>query len=287
MSRTKRWFFIYIPVSIAVLLLFLYTENNSIGTTAYKLSSSKLPSGFERYRIVHLSDLQSKEFGRDQRPLIRKVQKLKPDIIVVTGDLVDSTHYNADASYKMMKGVAEIAPVYFARGNHEYFAPDYPALEQKLREAGIHILQNVSVSLPLGDGRIELAGVDDPVFDQIEDGDVAKISKHLDQALGGLEGEEAEAYTVLLSHRPELFQVYADYEIDLSLAGHAHGGQFRIPFVGGVYSPEQGFWPDLSQGSHTLGDSTLIVSRGLGNSIIPQRLFNRPEIVVVDLIGEG
>lgn len=281
MSRAKRWLLIYIPAAVLLLILFLYGENNFIGVTTYKVSSDKLPNNIGTYRIVQLSDLQSKEFGRDQRPLVRKVHKLKPDIIVVTGDLVDSGHYDEEASYTMMKAVVEIAPVYFITGNHEYAAREYPFLEKRLIEAGIHVLRNEHTLIEAGDGLIRLIGVDDPIFNQKEDGDVAKIEAHLNEALDGI--GHPEAFTILLSHRPELFHVYADYGMDLSLSGHAHGGQFRIPFVGGVYSPEQGFWPKYSEGKHRLGSSELIVSRGLGNSVFPQRLFNRPEIVSIEL----
>lgn len=281
MSKTKRWFMIYIPAAILLLILFLYEENNWIGITAHKVSSEKLPAGFGTYRIVQLSDLQSKEFGRDQKPLLRKVQKLKPDLIVVTGDLVDSSHYDEKASLTMMQGALKIAPVYFIRGNHEYAASRYPSLEKKLIEAGVHVLRNEHTTIELGDGLIQLVGVDDPLYNRKRDGDAAKIEAHLSVALEGI--EHPEAYTILLSHRPELFRVYADYGMDLSLSGHAHGGQFRIPFVGGVFAPEQGFWPKYSEGRHQLGGSEMIISRGLGNSTFPQRLFNRPEIIVIEL----
>jgi predicted MPP superfamily phosphohydrolase len=182
----------------------------------------------------------------------------------------------------MMEGAAEIAPVYFVRGNHEYSTVGYPELEERMLGIdGVHILQNEHVILPVGDGVIRLVGVDDPIFNKERDGDVAKMNAHLEQALAGI--DHPEAYTILLTHRPELFQVYADYGMDLSLAGHAHGGQFRVPFVGGVFAPGQGFWPEYSEGRHQIGSSELIISRGLGNSTFPQRLFNRPEIVLIEL----
>ncbi|MEK3882990.1 metallophosphoesterase [Paenibacillus sp. PL2-23] len=282
MKRKKRRGWLYLIIVAAVMLVFLYAENNWIGVTTYKIASPKLPNGAEGYRIVQLSDLHSKEFGRDQRPLLRKVEKLAPDLIVVTGDLTDSSHFDAEASLGMMKGAAEIAPVYYVSGNHEFATMGYPELEERLRGIeGIHILQNEHVILPVGEGAIRLVGVDDPIFNRVEDSDVDKITAHLEEALAGI--EHSEAFTLLLSHRPELFQVYADYSMDLSLSGHAHGGQFRVPFVGGVYAPEQGFWPEYSEGLHQLGSSQLIISRGLGNSTFPQRIFNRPEIVLVEL----
>lgn len=284
MSRTKRWWLIYIPSFILAVYLFLHFENNAIGVTSYRVASEKLPQGFDSYRIVQLSDLQSKMFGRDQKPLVRKVEKLRPDLIVMTGDLVDANHYDAEASMAMMRGMVGIAPVYMIPGNHEFGAKEYPKLEEELRKIGVHVMRNEHEMIPLGDGMLRLVGVDDPIFNRKGDGDVEKLNMHLEEAMEAI--GYPGSYTVLLSHRAELFDVYADHGFDLSLAGHAHGGQFRIPFVGGVYSPEQGFWPKLSEGRHERNGSTLIISRGLGNSVMPQRLFNRPEIVSVDLVRD-
>lgn len=286
MSRTKRWLLIYLPAAIVLAILFVYAQNNTLVVSTHKVASDKLPSGYESYRIVQLSDLQSKEFGRDQRPLIRKVSKLSPDIIVVTGDLVDSHHYDGEASFQMMKGMTGIAPVYFARGNHEQGAKEYDGLEPRLLELGVHILDNQYEDIPLGNGFFRLIGVDDPVFNHKGDGNADKMRMHLDEALADAEDASAP-FTVLLSHRPELFPVYAEYGIDLSLTGHAHGGQFRIPFKGGVFAPGQGMWPEWSEGSYQMENSMMIVNRGLGNSRFPVRLFNQPEIVVVELKPSG
>jgi predicted MPP superfamily phosphohydrolase len=280
-SKRKRWFFIYLPGAILLLFLFLHQENNDIVVTTHKLASHELPQGLEGYRIVHLSDLQSKEFGKEQRPLLRKVKELKPDLILMTGDLVDSSHFDRKASMMLMDGLLDIAPLYFSVGNHEYAVPHYPEMEKEMIAKGVHVLRNALEYVPAGAGQIALIGVDDPIFNRVEDGDVAKINSHLDQALQEDDGEGH--YRILLSHRPELFDVYAERGFELSLAGHAHGGQIRIPFVGGMYSPGQGSWPKLAEGIHLQGGSALIVNRGLGNSIFPQRLFNRPEIVLIEL----
>lgn len=281
MTRSKRWLLIYIPVLAAALLLFMYSQNNWIGVTKHTLQSDKLPGGFDSYRIVQLSDLQSKRFGEDQRRLIRKVAALEPDLIVVTGDLTDRRIHDDKAALELMTEAVKLAPVYYVHGNHERDHRDLASLDEKLTEAGVHILRNEHETLPLGDGEIALLGVEDPLFNRVEDGDVDKMESHLRQALDGLDHQWH--YTILLSHRPELFEVYARYGIDLSLTGHAHGGQFRIPFVGGVYAPEQGFWPEYYEGYHEAGTSSMLISRGLGNSRFPLRLFNRPEIVLVEL----
>jgi len=284
MSRTKRWLLIYLPAAIVLCIYFLYAQNNSIVVTTYKVASAKLPDGFDSYRIVQLSDLQSKEFGKEQRPLIRKVDKLDPDVIVFTGDLVDQVHYDGEASLKLMEGLVKIAPVYFVRGNHEQASREYEELEERLLALGIHIMKNAHEDIPLGDGAIRLIGVDDPTYNRQGDGDADKMNAHLAEALADADG--SYPFTLLLSHRTELFPVYAENGIDLSLTGHAHGGQIRIPFKGGVFSPGQGMWPEWTEGMHEIGDSAMIVNRGLGNSSFPLRLFNQPEIVVVELTAE-
>lgn len=281
MSRTKRWLLIYLPAAIIALTAFLYYQNNAISITTIKLSSSKLPHNFEAYRIVQLSDLHNKLFGKEQRRIIRKINKLKPDLIVVTGDLIDSRRYDEEISLILMRGIVDIAPVYYVTGNHEQSSGRFGGLEKKLLDAGVHVLRNANDTIKLGDGVVRLVGVDDPIFNKTEDGDVDKINRHLQLAYEGL--DNPDAYTILLSHRPELFSIYEQHGIDLTLAGHAHGGQFIIPFVGGVIAPEQGFWPRYYAGKYESGQSVMIVNRGLGNSVIPQRLFNRPEIVLVEL----
>lgn len=284
MSRTKRWLLIYLPAAIVLFIYFLYAQNNSIVVSTYKVASDKLPGGFDSYRIVQLSDLQSKEFGKEQRPLIRKVKKLAPDIIVVTGDLVDRNHYDGEASFKMMEGMAKIAPVYFARGNHEQGAKAYPELEKRLLSIGVHIMKNAHEDIPVGDGAFRLVGVDDPTYNHKGDGDADKMKAYLAEAL---EAADGSLFTVLLSHRTELFPIYANNGIDLSLTGHAHGGQIRIPFKGGVFAPGQGMWPAWTEGLHELDGSRMIVNRGLGNSRFPLRLFNRPEVVLVELTAQA
>jgi predicted MPP superfamily phosphohydrolase len=281
MRMTKKRLFTIIPLAIIAVIVFLYFENNAIGITKYQLSSTKLPDGFDSYRIVHLTDLHSKSFGKDQSTITRKVKKLKPDLIVMTGDLVDSRRYNEEISLMLMRKMTEIAPVYYVTGNHEW-GSRFPSLAKGLRELGVHVMRNESELVKLGDGEIRIAGVDDPTFNHEGDGDVDKMNAHLGAAFKDVDRSK-DAFTILLSHRPELFAVYVQNQIDLTFSGHAHGGQVRLPFLGGLVAPGQGFLPKYDGGKYTEDSSTMIVSRGLGNSIIPQRLFNRPEVVLVEL----
>ncbi|MNZ38291.1 putative metallophosphoesterase [compost metagenome] len=278
--KKKRLLYI-IPLLLAAAIAFSYFENNAIGVTTFKVSSPKLPEGTGTYRIVQLSDVHSKWFGKNQQRLVRKVSRLKPDLIVVTGDLIDSRKYNNGASLVLMKQLVELVPVYYVTGNHEFGSNKFIGFKHALDDMGVHVLRNRSELLQLGDGAIRIAGVDDPVFNKEADGDVDKINQYLDAALQ--DAEDRDVYTILLSHRPELFEVYVQRQIDLTFSGHAHGGQVRLPFIGGLVAPGQGFLPQYDAGRYEAEDSTMIVSRGLGNSIIPQRLFNRPEVVLLEL----
>lgn len=282
MRVTKKRLFYIIPLLILIVAAFLYYENNVLSITKFQVSSDKLPGGFHSYRIVQLTDLHSKLFGSDQERIVRKVKKLAPDIIVVTGDLVDSRKYNEEISLTLMREMRKLAPVYYVTGNHESNSGKYEGLENGLNKLGVNVMRNESQMIQLGDGEIRLAGVDDPTFNNHADGDVDKISEFMDMAMQETAG--TDVFTILLSHRPELFAVYKQKGMDLTFSGHAHGGQVRLPFFGGLVAPGQGFLPKYDAGKYVEEQSTMIVSRGLGNSIIPQRLFNRPEIVLVELL---
>lgn len=220
---------------------------------------------------MQLSDLHSKQFGKDQQRLIHQVKKLNPDIIVFTGDLVDSKKYDEQKSMILMESLVQLAPTYYVTGNHEYWSGKFSSLEAKLKQADVIVLRNEQTLVEVKGETINIMGVDDPTFLAGED--------ELEEILGGLKDEEH--FNLLLSHRPELFSLYEN--IDLVLTGHAHGGQVRLPFIGGIVAPDQGFMPDYTAGIYKKEATAMIVNRGLGNSIIPQRIFNRPEIVEVVL----
>lgn len=290
LRKWKKWL-IFLGSLIAI-VIFLYYENNAIGITKFEISSNKLPAGFNSYRVVHLSDLHSKRFGKDQSRLVNKIKKLKPDVIFVTGDLVDATRYNEQVSLTLMREAVAIAPVYYVTGNHEWSSGRYDSLEKELLKLEVHVMRNSYKDISLGKGHIRIVGIDDPTFTTNESYlDSGIVGEQIVSALQGRSlkdvtipvSELSESYTLLLSHRPELFSEYVKLKIDLTFAGHAHGGQIRLPFLGGLVAPNQGLLPTFDGGKYVDGQSTMIVSRGLGNSIIPQRLFNRPEIVVVDL----
>ena len=268
---------------IASMSLFCVWQNNDITTTQIAYSNAKIPDEFNGYSIVQISDLHNKEFGKNQGRLLQKVKAISPDIIVVTGDLVDRRKYDLDTAMIFIKGAVEIAPVYFVSGNHEAWSGDYKNISQRLLSCGVTILDDNKVKLIKDEAKIEILGLSDPDFSTSSYMEGTNSSK-LKEQLKILSDESV--FQILLSHRPELIDVYANENIDIIFSGHAHGGQIRIPFIGGLVAPDQGLFPKYTSGTYTQNQSTLVVSRGLGNSIIPVRIFNRPEIVVVTLQSE-
>ncbi|MCR5824606.1 MAG: metallophosphoesterase [Lachnospiraceae bacterium] len=253
--------------------------NVTVGVTRYSITSERLPTAFEGYKIVVISDLHNAQFGNDNSRIIQIVKKEQPDLIAITGDLVDSNRTDVQVAVATVRELQSIAPCCFVTGNHEgWIGTQYPELEEKLLAENVHILHDRCISIERDGQKIQLAGLDDPDFTERSNLDVYRsIQTMLKQML------VSEDYSILLSHRPELFEVYVEAGVDLVLSGHAHGGQIRLPFVGGIVAPDQGLFPKYDAGIYTRNGTKMIVSRGIGNSIIPIRINNRPEIVVVEL----
>ena len=260
----------------AILLLtgLVLWDNARLVVSRYTLTTDKTNSGF---RIVQISDLHNDRHKTDQ--VYEKTAKERPDIIVVTGDLIDSVDTDVDLAVGLVRELVEIAPVYYVTGNHEASCPEYDELESRMKELGVSVLRNDHVSVS---DEIELYGIDDPNFSWNADKTAGEIIRNKLPALAS--GIDKTKYNILLSHRPDAFRYGKDF--DLILSGHMHGGQFRLPFVGGLLSPERKFFPGYDAGKFSKRSTTMIVSRGIGNSAIPVRLNNPSEIIVIDLIPE-
>lgn len=258
-------------IEILVILAICGYENNHLVTSYYEYTSEKVEETLDGYRIVQISDLHNANFGIKNQALIKKIIGLSPDMIVITGDIVDSNLTNIDRAIAFVSEAVKICPVYYVTGNHEYWLDEdeRALLITGIEAAGAYILNNEFVRVDNGDASFCLVGIDDQ---SLIGGPLPDIIKTTDGALN-----------VVLAHEPQYITSYAKAGADLILSGHAHGGQFRIPFVGGLVAPDQGFLPEYTEGEHFELDSEMIISRGLGNSIIPVRLFNDPEIVCVDL----
>ena len=278
MKKNKKWLFLI--VAGVLLLIWMAWGNTALELNEYSIQSKNLPDAFDGFRIVQISDLHNAEIGKQNETIIKMTEEAKPDIIVLTGDLVDSRRTDVKIAIEFVKQVVEIAPCYYVTGNHESAISEeaYAELEQGLIQAGVMVLHNEMISIERGEQSISLAGVDDPWFTDVYDRGKHTLSS---ERIKGLFSEEG--FQILLSHRPELFQVYVNANVDLVFSGHAHGGQFRFPFVGGVYAPHQGIFPEYDAGLFSKDETNMLVSRGIGNSIFPLRINNRPEVVVVEL----
>lgn len=271
-----------ILASIIVLLgCFSYFQNNSIVISKYNVASNKLPKVFDNFKIVQISDLHNKVFYKDNNTLVKKIESQNPDIIVITGDLVDRRKYNEENALSFIDKISSIAPIYYVNGNHEGWSGKFESLEKELKERGVIVLRNQSLYYEKDKEKLVILGVDDPAFNTASHFKDYMNEDIIKKELTDINDDEK--FRILLSHRPELFQLYVNNKIDLAFTGHAHGGQVILPLLGGIVSPNQGFWPKYYKGMYEKNDTVMVVSRGLGNSIIPQRIFNRPEIVAVTL----
>ena len=277
--KNKTAFAIIISVSIllfAVIVALIIHGNVTVKATEIKIESKKIPEAFSGFRIAHVSDLHNSEFGKDNEKLLEMIKEASPDIIVVTGDLIDSYHTNVDISANFLNKAADIAPCYYVRGNHERRIPEeYAELLSKIENENIHIMENERVTLEKDGEAVSLIGMDDYNY---ENSDLLPDLKAL--------CDETEDYKIVLSHKPDFFEDYSESGADLVLCGHAHGGQFILPFIGGVLAPGQGWFPEYTEGLYRINETAMIVSRGLGNSIFPFRINNYPQLVIVELSGE-
>ncbi len=277
---------IIIALFLIIIMIFCYRQNNSIIVTNINYVNSKIPNNFNGYKILHISDLHNKEFGKNQKKLISLTKELNPDIIVVTGDLIDSRRTTIDDMHialSYMKSATDIAPVYYVSGNHEERSNLYNDLKIALEECGVINMNDTHKNIELNGDSISLLGLADISFNPIISSEYNTSTLGFYEILGNLKTESNNKFTILLSHRPELIKLYSKENIDLVFSGHAHGGQIRLPFLGGLIAPNQGFFPKYTNGIHKHNSTSLVISRGLGNSLAPQRIFNRPELVVVTL----
>lgn len=279
-SKRKSWLFIILFIIFLLIGITIY-QNLVLKNTFYTVEYTNLPDGFSDYRIAQVSDLHNAEFGKNNSQLIKSLRTYKPAIITLTGDLIDSSRTNIEVALNFVEQAVEIAPCYFVTGNHEaWIGEKYLELEEGLINLGVTVLRNQKVTLENKDDSIALIGLDDPDYSQrefyLQD---SVIHENLEEM-----GIDKNKFTILLSHRPELFDSYCKHSIELVLSGHAHGGQFRIPFLGGLVAPNQGLFPKYTSGMYAEDNTKMIVSRGIGNSIIPVRINNQPEIVYVDLV---
>ncbi len=264
MAGKKKWI---LPATALIVLLFVgwvLWANTAVEVTHYTVAEENLPYGFYGYRIAHVSDLHSADFYGD---VIEKLRQEEPDIICITGDLMDSRDTSGENALAFARDAAKIAPCYYIAGNHEARLEESLSnkLMMGLAEAGVTVLKDEEILLTRGGDTVSLTG-----YFGRQSVDIDSLSE-----FGG--------YRILLSHIPERFLEYCDAGYDLVLSGHAHGGQFRLPFIGGLFAPGQGVFPQYDAGVFSAGRTDMVVSRGIGNSSFPLRFYNRPELIIIEL----
>ncbi len=262
----KRW--LIAALLLAALTGWLLWGNTALEVNTWVIENGKIPAAFNGYRIAQVSDLHNAPLRKD---VAAALTEIKPDLIVLTGDLVDSRRTDVDAALDFVREAVQIATCCYIPGNHEARISQWPQLRQGLLDAGVLVLEDEAISLEHNDASIAVLGLRDPDFRTDHDAVLSVLT------------EWAEGYQILLSHRPERLALYAHYGVDLVFSGHAHGGQIRLPIVGGLIAPHQGILPEYDGGLYQMGETAMLVSRGVGNSIFPLRVNNRPEIVVAEL----
>lgn len=237
------------------------------------------PSAFDGFRVVVISDVHGTEFGEGNERLLKETEELRPDIIAITGDLVHDKEQLSMVP-DLARGLSAIAPSYYVTGNHEWAAKCVPELKELLESCGVTVLSNEYEMIRQGGQSIALLGADDNNgwADQKTTGELASEVRTA-------EGEDT--YLLLLSHRNNRYETYEKAGIDLTLAGHGHGGIIRIPGTDGLIGPNREFLPDYTAGLYPLTEGQMVVSCGLGNQWPAFRLFNRPHLPVVVLQSEG
>lgn len=273
-GKKQKMLIALLSILLVLVIVLVMGMNDSMKIVSYTVETQ---TQGDCVRIVLITDLHSCKYGDGQIDLINAVDGQKPDIVLLGGDIFDD-HIPFENAEIFVRDIARKYPCFYVSGNHEYWSGNADEIKQIVRDAGATVLEGECRTVRVGSRAVNICGVDDPT----EIGEEAMLGQ-LGQALSNV---DKEAFTVLLSHRPELIDKYLNYDVDLVLAGHAHGGQWRIPgILNGLYAPDQGFFPEYAGGRYDFDSATMIVSRGLAHETtrIP-RFFNHRELVVIDLV---
>lgn len=270
-------------VALAIGILVAFVAWIIWSNRAVQLTKISINGEIKGLKIAHISDFHNAKFKNNNEKLLTLISNANPDIIAITGDLIDSRHTNLQNSIDLASSLVEIAPCYYVPGNHESRIPkEYNELKTALNSLGVTVLEDEKITLEKDGKSYTLLGIRDPMFEIPKDS-LEKSKSVIAKKLTTLT-ENCESYKILLSHRPEAFCEYVSADINLALSGHAHGGQAQIPFIGGLIAPNQGFFPKYSEGLHQKKNTSMVISRGLGNSLCPLRFNNRPEVIFVEIV---
>lgn len=273
----------FLLLVIALFFVRLYIDANVIQISRYTVESNKIPESFDGYKIIHISDLHSKEFGENSENLLKKIEQENPDIVVLTGDMVTASDKDYTVFFTLVNKLTLSYDVYFIPGNHEQALSDKRKNEIKtyLEEHGVVVLNNEMVPLMKNSQNVNLYGLWYSNKYYSENDEYVLTEKYITELIGNADYEQ---YNILLTHNPRYFETYASWGADLILSGHIHGGMVRFPFIGAIFSPDEKFFPKYDAGLYQNdSEKSIIVSRGLGRGSTGFRLFNRPELVVITL----
>lgn len=274
---------------ILLLLLIEYIRNLKPEITEENVESERLPQVFDGFRMVILADLHNYSFGKGNEVLKKQIDSVKPDMILVAGDmLVRKAPKKYDTAFELLKALSRKYPIYYGLGNHEQslagekeeYAALYREYVNKLEKEGIIFLDNQSVILRRKNDNLKITGlsIEKDYYGK------CKIPEMPEDYIENLVGKcERQCYNILIAHNPVYFKNYADYGSDLILAGHVHGGIIRLPFLGGMLSPQYRFFPKYDAGRFCEKGSTMLISRGLGLHTLKFRIGNRPELMTITL----
>ena len=286
---TQRILFVLMVIACIVLFIACVSYIMSffvIDVTNYTVTSAKIPKEFDEFKILQLSDLHNYSLGKDNKKILKIVEKHSPDIIVLTGDMINTNSTDYSNFYNLAKNLAKNYSTYYIMGNHELKLSGKAQLQiiLKLKSFGVNILNNTETSIVKDGEIIYLHGLHQPVLtykNNFKNNDYYDFT--LSQMTQTLPACNSNHFNILLAHSPFGFEIFKDWGADLVLSGHVHGGLIRFPLIGGILSPERAFFPKYSSGEYNIGNSKMIVSRGLGNGTINLRILNNPEICIITL----
>ena len=276
-KTSKKWRgrdAVLLAIALLFFIGFALWQNNDLTLTQYTAATAKdVPK--EGLKIVQVSDLHNKSFGKQNEKLLSRIREQNPDLILMTGDAADCRRTDIEVVLDFLAAATEIAPVYYVSGNHEnrLRIDRKTALYAGLRESGVQILNDETQTVSVRGCEIVLLGLDDA---HLAGGTLQTLCEDLPE----------NTLQILLAHEPQELTNYAAAGVDFVFSGHTHGGQVRLPFVGGLAAPDQGLFPQYDAGEFTENKTVLYVSRGLGNSLFPVRVLNRPELVCVTVTAE-
>ena len=281
---------IIVAVFIVYCLKEMIRELRDFRVTKYRICSQKLNGIKREKKIIFLSDLHNRMYGEENERLLESIRNQHPDLILIGGDMLVRKDGNSyDKTVHFLAKLPGICPVYCANGNHEQklkelpdkYEQSYEEYKKALTASGIHMLENASETVKLDEVPVKLSGLEIPLGAYARFGKKELSLKEITDRIG----EHGDDYQILLAHHPGYMKEYLAYGADLILGGHYHGCVVQLPWIGGVISTNFTLFPKYSGGIYQEGEQTAVVSRGLGTHSVPLRLWNWPELIVLELSG--